>query len=162
MDKSQKGLAGEFYVLAQLTHRGLIATLTLGNAKSVDILATNHDLNELYKVEVKCTDRRPRKSGLFGTERFFMWTLSKKHEEIDDPRLVYCFVCLNEPSSMPDFFLVPSSDVAQYVKWQHDYWLTNTGKTEDKSSVRIFRIPEDDPGGYRSNWRVFGLEANIA
>ena len=40
MDNSQTGLAGEFYTLAQLTQRGYIATLTLGNTKGVDILVT--------------------------------------------------------------------------------------------------------------------------
>ncbi len=33
MNISQKGLAGEFYVLAQLTARGFDASLTLGNTK---------------------------------------------------------------------------------------------------------------------------------
>ena len=53
LDKSQIGLAGEYYVLAQLTARGFIATLTLGNTKGIDILVTNQEINKLFKVEVK-------------------------------------------------------------------------------------------------------------
>ena len=41
LNKNQVGLAGEYYVLAQLSARGLIGTLTLGNTKGVDILVTN-------------------------------------------------------------------------------------------------------------------------
>ena len=41
LEKTQIGLAGEYYVLAQLSARGFIATLTLGNTKGVDILVTN-------------------------------------------------------------------------------------------------------------------------
>ena len=41
MDSTQIGLAGEFYVLAQLVQRGLMASLTLANAKGVDILVAN-------------------------------------------------------------------------------------------------------------------------
>lgn len=158
MDNAQKGLAGEFYTLAQLTHRGLVATLTLGNTKGVDILVTNQELNELYKVEVKSTVNKPGRARLFGDGKFFMWTLSKKHEQLYDPKLIYCFLFFREPNLLPEFFLVPSIDVAEYVKWQHQYWLEKTEKKEDKSSVRIFRIPESDPNGYYSNWSIFGID----
>ena len=47
LDKTQIGLTGEYYVLAQLSARGFIATLTLGNTKGVDILVTNQDINKL-------------------------------------------------------------------------------------------------------------------
>lgn len=59
IDHTQIGLAGEYYVLAQLTQRGLIATLTLSTTKGVDILVTNQELDRLYKVEVKTTQRSP-------------------------------------------------------------------------------------------------------
>ena len=61
MDISQKGLAGEFYALAQLTARGFNASLTLGNTKGVDILVINKK-NKGYKVEVKTTTIKPTKS----------------------------------------------------------------------------------------------------
>jgi hypothetical protein len=53
MDHTQTSLAGEFYVLAQLMQRGLVATLTLANTKGVDILVSNPELNRLFKIEVK-------------------------------------------------------------------------------------------------------------
>jgi hypothetical protein len=45
MDNTQIGLAGEFYVLAQLVQHNLVATLTLANTKGVDILVANPELN---------------------------------------------------------------------------------------------------------------------
>ena len=45
-------MADEFYVLAQLFMKGYIASLTFGNAKSVDILATTNTGHD-FKVEVK-------------------------------------------------------------------------------------------------------------
>jgi hypothetical protein len=57
MDNTQIGLAGEFYVLAQLVQRGLVASLTLANTKGVDILVSNARLNQLFKIEVKTSDR---------------------------------------------------------------------------------------------------------
>jgi hypothetical protein len=38
MEYAQIGLAGEYYVLAQLAQRGLVGALTLGHTKGVDIL----------------------------------------------------------------------------------------------------------------------------
>jgi len=59
IDYTQIGLAGEYYVLAQLTQCGLIATLTLSTTKGVDILVTNQELDRLFKVEVKTKRRAP-------------------------------------------------------------------------------------------------------
>ena len=150
LDKSQVGLAGEYYVLAQLTSRGFIATLTLGNTKEVDILVTNQAINKLFKVEVKTTTNKPSNDKLFGDNLFYHWTMSKKHESISDKNLIYCFVVIEDVNRMPLFFLVPSIEVATYVKWQHQYWLDKR-KGKD-TSIRQFRIEVDDPNGYHNNW----------
>ena len=97
MDKTLIGLAGECYVLAQLAHRGLIGTLTLGNTKGVDILVSNPELSTLHKLEVKTSQQPPRRETLFGKGRFRTWTMSEKHERMKDPRLFYCFVNLRGP-----------------------------------------------------------------
>ena len=59
MDKNQIGLAGEFYVLAQLAQRGFVGTLTLGHTKGIDILVSNSRFRKLFRVEVKTTRRKP-------------------------------------------------------------------------------------------------------
>jgi hypothetical protein len=155
MDKSQIGIAGEFYVLAQLTHRGFIATLTLGNTKGVDILVTNQELNKLYKVEVKTTSQKLRREKLFGEGQFHVWAMSSKHEDLNDKNLVYVLVVIGNPDAHPKFFVIPSSEVSRYVKWQHEYWLqTRTNPVKD-TSMRNFRIEAEDPKGYQDNWIIF-------
>jgi hypothetical protein len=155
MDKTLTGLAGEYYVLAQLTHRGLVAALTLSNTKGVDILVTNQDLNKLYKVEVKTTDARPKRETLFGRSPFYIWQMSEKHERLSEPNLFYCFVALQGQTTLPRFFVAPSQPVAKYVRWQHGHWLS-TRKTPVKSTThRKFRIPIEDPEKYENNWKVF-------
>ncbi len=153
MDKTQTGLAGEYYALAQLTQRGLVATLTLGNTKGVDILVINQYLNKFYKVEVKTSSTKPGKAKIFGDGLFLSWTMSKKHEEVVDNNLVYCFIKLRNVSELPLFFIVPSKDVAEYVRWQHQYWLA-TNKSLKDSSMRQFRIPVEDPEKYEGNWAL--------
>jgi hypothetical protein len=155
MDHTQIGLAGEYYVLAQLTQRDLVATLTLSNTKAVDILVANQDLNKFYKVEVKTMLKKPGYSRLFGDTKFWSWPMNEKHEDRIDDNLYYCFVALQGTDSLPKFFIVPSIDVAIYVKKQHEYWLSTRKNQVKETSMRQFRIPIDDPKGYENNWQVF-------
>tara|TARA_B100001559_G_C16458440_1_gene602780 strand:+ start:1058 stop:1540 length:483 start_codon:yes stop_codon:yes gene_type:complete len=157
MDISQKGLAGEFYALAQLTARGFNASLTLGNTKGVDILVINKK-NKGYKVEVKTTTIKPTKSKIFKEwhpNGFFYWIMSKKHETLLDDNLVYCFVHIDDINKLPRFFLVPSDLVAKYVKDQHVFY-QNYPRDKDvgDGSMRHFRIDVDDPNGYENNWSL--------
>lgn len=155
MDKNSLGLAGEYYVLAQLTQRGMVATLTLSNTKGVDILVTNQDINKLYKVEVKTTDRKPIVEKLFGKKPFYYWIMGEKHEKIVDKNLFYVFVNLQGENSLPKFFVVPSRYVARYVRWQHKHWLKSRKKKGKSTTMRKFRIEADDTK-YLNNWSVFG------
>ena len=157
MEKNRIGIAGEFYTLAQLSHRDYIATFTMGNAKGVDILVTNSDLNRVYLVEVKTTTKLPRKESLFGDEKFYIWAMSKKHENRSEDNLIYCFVFLPTPSEKPKYFLVHSKEVARYVKWQHEHWLGTRKKTVKDTSMRNFRIEASDPNSYEDNWGIFEI-----
>lgn len=155
MDKAQTGMAGEFHVLAQLTQRGLVASLTLGNTKGVDILVSNPEFDRLLRVEVKTTDAPPRAETLFGVEKSFSWPMSEKHEHISDPRLFYCLVHLEGIGQMPRFFIVPSEYVAVYVREQHLHWERSRNYEVAKTAMRKFRIAVSDPLGFENNWKVF-------
>lgn len=155
MDKSNVGIAGEYFVLAQLAQRGLVITMTLSHTKSIDILVTNEAFKTLYKVEVKTTQKKPLTEKLFGKKPFYCWTMSEKHEQIKDPRLFYCFVHLSHLKELPRFFIVPSRIVARYVKWQHNKWLKSRKRQIKDTTMRRYRIPIDDPAGYGDNWDVF-------
>ncbi len=155
MEKTLIGLTGEYYTLARLSANGFVAALTLGNAKSVDILVANQDLHKLYKVEVKTTSRKPAKESLFGKTPFYIYAMSEKHETIAEHNLIYVFVVLEKPNDNPRFFVVPSKTVAKYVKWQHEHWIKTRKKAVQQTKMRNFRIPIDDPFGYENNWDIF-------
>ena len=158
MDNTQTGLAGEFYVLAQLVQRGLVATFTLANTKGVDILVSNAELNRLFKIEVKTTDRNPHHESLFVDEPCYHWAMSAKHELSRDANLLYCFVALRGRAQLPRFFVVPSLYVATYVREQHAYWLRTRQKSVADTTMRRFRIPATDPLGFENNWGVLAGE----
>lgn len=162
MDKNEIGIAGEFFVLAQLARQGYIATLTLGHAKGIDILVSDSRFKKLYRVEVKTTQQGPHYERRFGKNKFYGWPMSLKHESIRDDNLLYCFVCLGDINEMPKFFIVPSKDVATYVRWQHRFWLKSRGMKTDVTTMRRFRIPIHDPEGYLNNWKAFGNPSNQA
>ena len=56
-DKSgSMGIAGEFFVAAELTRRGYVASLTSKNTKAIDILASNKDGSKSVAIQVKTCD----------------------------------------------------------------------------------------------------------
>jgi len=154
MDNTQIGLAGEFYVLAQLVQRGLTASLTLANAKGVDILVANAKLKKLLKIEVKTTDKAPHRESLFADEPCYCWTMNAKHEDVADEDLFYCFVALRDCEQLPRFFIVPSCYVATYVREQHVYWLRTRQKPVADTTMRRFRIRASDPLRFENNWAL--------
>lgn len=84
-DSQKSGLAGEFFVAAELLKRGLQTSLTLGNAKSIDLFAIN-DYDKRFTIQVKAL-RSPN---------YFLIDL----EPVQDA-CYYVFVVLNKPNIRP-------------------------------------------------------------
>lgn len=149
------GLAGEFYALHRLFLEDYEATLTLGNTKGVDILVYNPENDKQFKVEVKTTGTITN-TKLFGKN--MDWWMGKKHEDLDDKNLIFCFVFLpKDKSQKPKTFFVPPKEVAKYVKWQHQYWVDSDHKKPIKAetTIRAFRIPVDKESEYEDNFSLF-------
>ena len=53
IDKYMLGMCGEYAVCSELLKRGKMASITMGNAKSVDIIVTNPSSSQYKKIEVK-------------------------------------------------------------------------------------------------------------
>lgn len=154
--KTLTGLAGEYHVLSQLAERGIETALTLGTTKSVDILAHNPLSGRHFRVEVKTTCKPPRNDKIFGTYKFYCWTMSENHEAIEAPDLIYCFVHLQKPGTSPNIYVVPSKSVAKYVRDQHQQYRKARKLTgPDANTMRTFRVPEHDPEKLAKNWTLF-------
>lgn len=140
------GVAGEYYVAAELSKRGYIASITLRNTKGVDILCSNEDASKSVAIQVK-TNRRSNRE----------WVLNQKSEDYFADNLFYVFVNLNDNVRPPDFFIVPSKDVAKYAKESHAEWLMALGRggqAHNDNPVRKFSDPEER---YLSRWELLGL-----
>jgi hypothetical protein len=140
------GVAGEYYVAAELSARGYIASITLRNTKGVDILCSSADASKSVGIQVK-TNRKSTRA----------WMLNKKAEDYFADNLFYVLVTLNNRKRHPDFFVVPSKTVAKYVKEGHAAWLQSTsrsGQPHVDTPIRQFTDPQEE---YLGRWDLLGL-----
>src|SRR5258706_15393205 len=93
------GVAGEYFVAAELSRRGYVASLTLRNTRGIDILASNKDATKSVGIQVKTSQGAKAD-----------WVMSKKAEQDLAENLFYVFVSL--PSGAPaSFHIVPRKAV---------------------------------------------------
>src|SRR5256885_6251743 len=84
------GVAGEYFVAAELSRRGYIASISLRNARGIDILATNAAASRSVTIQCK-TSQLSRTS----------WMLNEKCESSAAENHFYVFVVLGPPSERP-------------------------------------------------------------
>ena len=109
------GASGQFFVAYQLTKRSIHASITLGNAPSVDIIAAKSDGSKSISIQVKTSQNAYRKTryGREGCE----WDVGSSVIGKSSPNLWYAFVDLKQNHEQePDVFIVPSKWVAEFVK----------------------------------------------
>ncbi len=147
-NKVLTGVTGVYFVAAELSRRGYIASITLRNTKGVDILCSSADASRSAGIQVKTRT---------GTRR--SWILSQKGEHYYADHLFYVFVNLSDdPKQYPDFTIVPSRVVADYIRTHHEGWLAGTkkdGSARKDSSMRKFR---DLAEHYLGRWDLLGLD----
>ena len=141
------GVSGEYFVAAELTKRGYIASITLRNTKGIDILATNSDATRTANVQVKTKQGKGRS-----------WVLNEKAETYFADRLFYVFVNLRKLMERPEYFIVPSKDVASFIQQAYATWLVTPGKKGQKHNDTTMRKFHDPEGAYLERWDLLGLE----
>src|SRR5579859_5726124 len=110
------GVAGEYFVAAELSRLGYIASITLRNTRGVDILASDANASRQVGIQVKSNQGNAR-----------AWILNEKAERYIAKNLFYVFVNLRAHPERPEFFVVPSKDVAAHITTGHSDWLTKKG-----------------------------------
>jgi hypothetical protein len=139
------GVSGEYFVAAELSRRGYIASLTLRNTRGVDILASNADATKSVGIQVKTAQGGKN------------WMLTAKAEKEAATNLVYVFVRLNGLAE-PQYFVVPRKTVTKFIAKRHRDWLTTPGRNgqpHKDTSIRHFR---DDANEYLDRWDLLGLD----
>lgn len=143
----QSGASGEYFVAAELSRRGILAALTMGNSRGVDLIASDVSGSRSVSIQVK-TNQHTKRS----------WVLSSHADELSSPNYFYVFVNLNGEDGMPSFHVVPSSIVSKYCSGRHKAWISGTkrdGTPRKDTSMRKFA---DFEGEYLARWDL--LEIN--
>lgn len=140
------GVAGEYFVAAELSRRGHVASITLRNTQGIDILATNSDASRCVTIQCK-TSQSTRNT----------WILNQKSEAFVSATHFYVFVALGGALERPSYHIVPSSDVAKLTRDSHREWLQRLGRGgrhHVDNPVRSFSDPNDS---YLEKWELLGL-----
>jgi hypothetical protein len=147
------GVAGEYFVAAELSRRGFVASLTLRNTRGIDVLASNADATKSVGIQVKTAQVALKKDQRYGGAH---WMLNVKAETDRGSHLFYVFVVLPEQGE-PSYHVVPSADVAQSVYDSHRLWEKTPGRKGPHSLTNPMRIFTDPKGKYKDRWDLLGL-----
>jgi hypothetical protein len=139
------GVSGEYFVAAELSRRGYIASLTLRNTRGVDILASN--ANATHSVGIQVKTAQGGKS----------WMLTAKAEKDAATNLFYVFVRLNALDE-PHYYVVPRQIVSRYIAKRHREWLKKPGRKGQAHKDTTIRHFRDDLGEYRDRWDLLRLD----
>ena len=140
------GVAGEYYVAAELSRRGYIASLTSKNTKGIDMLVSNQKGDKSASIQIKTNSTGLRN-----------WILNKKSEDEYNDKMFYVFVALKENDN-PMYFVVKSGTVADYIKEKHNSWLMTPGRNghhRNDTNMRKFDLFDDT---YRDAWHMLSLD----
>jgi hypothetical protein len=141
------GVAGEYFVAAELSRRGYIASISLRNTRGIDILATNQSASR--SITIQCKSKQVARK---------TWPLNEKNEGFVSADHFYVFVTFGELQELPSYHIVSSLVVSDYITTSHKRWLSTPGRDGHKhvdNSLRNFSDPDDQ---YLGKWESLGLE----
>jgi hypothetical protein len=105
--KHALNVAGEFFVAAELTRRGVMASVTYGNAKKADVVAISRQQSFAIVIEVKTTDKEE-------------WVLGSKIPEASDDLWILVQVPDSQP---PRYFVATAAELHDAVMRRHEAYL---------------------------------------
>jgi hypothetical protein len=146
------GAAGEYFVAAELSLRGWLATVTIKNAPWTDVLAQIPDRGLAVAIQTKTAS---------GGTRFQL------NEKCEIPATAqnqwYVFVRLQAKETRPNFYVVPHNIVAGATYAEHRWWLSEPALdgTPHKDNPRRV-IGAQHVTGYEDRWDLLERPADEA
>jgi hypothetical protein len=140
------GVSGEYFVAAELSRRGYVASISLRNTRGLDILATNQRAARSITIQVKT-------SQLAGKN----WMLSDKSEDFVSDKHFYVFVGLRGILERPSYHIVPSRVVAERIRTSHKNWLRTRRRDGRKHADTPMRRLSDPKDEFLEKWDLLGL-----
>ena len=136
------GTAGEYHVVAELSKRGWLATITIKNAPGTDVLAQDVDTGALVAIQTKTST---------ASKNFVLGVRDETPTERTDSW--YVLVRLHGLDQRPDFYVMPRNHVSAFLFVGHRNWLSkpgSRGQQRNDSNMRGIAQAEIQP--YRERW----------
>ncbi len=140
LDKALSGIAGEYFVAAELSRHGLVAAVTLRNTRGIDIVVSRPGKSGPATVQVKTVQNGPAK-----------FLLNQSDEKSKGPNHYYVFVVLHGRKGQPEYWVVEGEYVAKHCRDNHRKWLSGRrrdGGRRKNLSLRVFS-PEEK---FHNDW----------
>ena len=146
------GNAGEYYVMAELLKRGIIAALAPRNAPAFDILATNTKKTVSIRVKTK-------------SEQYDAWQwVIKKDGDIfnylQDEDDFSILVNLTEKTENMNYFIIPTKILNDWLIQDYEEWIRTPGRggrphSPDNKKRNLERNKYDVKlKDYENNWNI--------
>jgi hypothetical protein len=155
LTKSLNSIAGAYFVAGELSQRGHIATLTARNTRGIDVLASKLDGSKSVSILVRTSSVKERENYTRS------WSMGKRDENVFSDYLFYVFVDIKYNNEKPDYYVVKSKIVAEYVKMTHHEYLAKSGgdgKPHPEGEMRAFVIEDSDVEKFLNRWDTLGLD----
>lgn len=140
--KNLIGIAGTYYVAAELSRQGYVALVTIKNTSAIDLIVSSQENFSSVGIQIK-TSQISKNQG---------WILSSKNEDLISENIFYVLVHLKNDNSMPDFHIVPSNIVAETIAKGHKKWLEMPGKNNQSHNDSAIRTFYDNENIYKDKW----------
>lgn len=145
------GAAGEYYVAAELSRRGWLATVTIKNSPGTDVLAQRLGTGRVIALQVKTAGVGNR------------FQLDRKCEAVTtQTNEWFVLVRLQERKNRPSFYVIPRNIVAGATFAQHLEWLERPrdGRKVKDTPRRTLRA--EFIAGYEDRWDLLDRPADEA
>lgn len=136
-ERQLTGMAGEFLVAGKLFKLGYQVSITLGNAKSIDLYVSFGDSDSRpLCVQVK-TLRKPN-------------CFLIRQEDIKEDH-IYVFVMLWDISKQEDYYIITGKEIMQ----NRDHFFGGSYWHEKPSNMPAINLGPLKDGGYKDRWDIF-------
>lgn len=119
------GLSGEYFVAAELLKRNYQVAMTIGNAKTIDLFATDEITGKSYLIQVKTLRKKPN---------CFSLNTSKVKSNV-----IYFFVYLNSQEDNVEYYILKGKELLQRKK---HYYGASLGRKDGRETVNHGPIKE--------------------
>ena len=130
-------MAGEFLTVGKLFKKGYQASVTFGNAKSIDVLVYNPEIDKTFIVQVKTL----RKKNCF--------PIKKENIKSDH---IYVFVILNDFENKEEFYIVSGQEILADI---NHFFGSSYQRESGPSSMPAINYGPLTKGTYLNNWKLF-------